>query len=106
MGIKIAPPPTGTEPPHLEILPLLSLRLLHNIMLHPPLPRLARIMLSLILGLLAPVARQPRDRAAHRPRDPVRRARGIVVHLSLGLLLLPLEVLLAARLLEILSHQY
>lgn len=75
-------------------------------MLHPPLPRLARIMLSLILGLLAPVARQPRDRAAHRPRDPVHRARGIVIHLSLGLLLLPLEVLLAARLLEILSHQY
>jgi hypothetical protein len=102
MGINITPPPTGTEPPHLEILPLLRLGLLHNIMLHPPLPRLARIMLSLILGLLALVARQPRDRTAHRPRDPIRRARRIVADLPPSLLLLALEVLLAARLLEIL----
>lgn len=75
-------------------------------MLSTPLPRLARIMLSLILGLLALIARQPRNGTAHCPRDPVRRARGIVVDLSLGLLFLALEVLLAARLLEILCHHH
>lgn len=63
-------------------------------------------MLSLILGLLAAIARQPGNGTAHRPRDPIRRARRVVVDLPLGLLLLALEVLLAARLLEILSHKY
>lgn len=57
---------------------------------------LAGVVLLLVLGLGGRVARDPRDGAAHGARDAVRDAGAQVRELSLGLLLLALEVLVAA----------
>ena len=91
-----------TIPSSLEV--LLSLRLLRDIVLGTTLPRLAGIMLMFILGLLAAVAGETSNRAANSAGDAVSHARCVVADLTLGLLLLSLEVLLATGLLQVLCH--
>ena len=92
-------------PSSLEVpLSALSLCLLRDIVLGTTLPRLASVMLMLVLGLLAVVAGKTSNRAANRAGDAVSHARCVVADLALGLLLLSLEVLLAAGLLQVLCH--
>jgi len=68
--------------------------------LGPALLGLALVVLLLVLALRRRVARHAGHGAAERAAHAVRDARAKVVELALGLLLLALEVLLAAGLLE------
>lgn len=61
---------------------------------------LAGVVLLLVLGLSSRVAGDTGDGAAHRSRDAVRDSRAEVRELALGLLLLALEVLVAALALQ------
>lgn len=61
---------------------------------------LAGVVLLLVLGLGGRVAGDASDGAAHRSRDAVRDPGAEVRELALGLLLLALEVLLAALALQ------
>lgn len=65
-------------------------------MLGTPLRGLAGVVLLLVLGLGGRVAGDAGDGAAHGSRDAVRDPGAEVRELALGLLLLALEVLLAA----------
>lgn len=69
-------------------------------MLSTTLLGLAGVVLLLVLSLSSRVAGDTGDSAAHGSRDAVCDAGTEVVELSLGLLLLALEVLLAALALE------
>lgn len=74
----------------------LSLSLLLDVVLGTALLGLAGVVLLLVLGLGARVTRDAGDGAAHGAGDAVCDARAEVRELALGLLLLALEVLLAA----------
>lgn len=74
----------------------LGLGLLLDVVLGAALLGLAGVVLLLVLGLGGRVARDSRDGAAHGSRDAVRDAGAQVRELPLGLLLLALEVLVAA----------
>lgn len=80
-----------------------SVSLLLKVVLDSALGRLAAVVLGLVLGLLGLVTRQAGDGAADSALDAVADAGGEIAGLALGLLLLALEVLLAARLLELLK---
>ena len=71
-------------------------------MLRAALLCLASIVLLIVLGLGTGVAGQASDSAADSAGDAVANARGEIVKLALGLLLLALKVLFAALLLEVL----
>jgi len=79
---------------------LLGVGLLLDVVLGTALPRLARFVLLLILGLGVAVARKARDGSTDSASEAVGRARGKVAELSAGFLLLARQVLLAARLLQ------
>jgi len=92
--------------PELCSLPSTSIGLLLDVVLSTALLRLADIVLPLVLRLLRAVARHAGDGVAERTRGAIRQARAEVLQLPAGLLLLALEVLLAAGLLEVLgAHQ-
>lgn len=82
------------------ISPLPRLSLLLQIMLHPALLRLARVVPVLVLGLLDPVPSQARDSTAHRTRHAVADSRAEILQLAASLLLLACAVLFAALLFE------
>jgi hypothetical protein len=78
-------------------------RLLLQIRLNTPLPRLSIIMLPLRLGLLCIIASQSCDRATNCASDTVGNSLAQVVYLPRGLLFLALLVLTSAVLLEALG---
>lgn len=69
-------------------------------MLSTTLLSLSGIVLILVLGLLDAITGQARDSASYGASDAVRSSRGKIVELATSLLLLALEVLFTARLLE------
>ena len=72
-------------------------------MLSTALLRLTDVVLPLVLRLLRAIARHASYGIAERTRGAIRQARAEVLQLPTGLLLLALEVLLAAGLLEVLG---
>lgn len=97
LGIKSYWLPSAACPTHLLGA---SLRLLLDIGLSTALLCLAGVVLLLVLGLSGLVARDASDSSADGAADAVGGAGAEVGELALGLLLLTLEVLLAARVLE------
>jgi hypothetical protein len=85
------------------LLPRGSIGLLLDVVLRATLLRLANVMLLLVLGLLAAVARHASDSVAEGAGGAVRQARREIAELSASLLLLALEVLLTAGLLKVLG---
>jgi hypothetical protein len=78
-------------------------RLLLQIRLNTPLPRLSIIMLPLRLSLLRIIPSQTRDRTTNRTSNTVWKALAQVIDLSSSLLFLALRILLLTRLLEVLG---
>lgn len=75
-------------------------------MLGATLSGLASVVLVLVLPLSSSVAGQARDGSADSAADTVTNTPGVVAYLTLGLLLLALEVLLAASLSQALFDVY
>jgi hypothetical protein len=75
-------------------------RLLLQVRLNTPLPRLSIIVLLLRLSLLRIVARQPSNSASNRPANTILNTLSKIRHLSLRLLTLALLVLASTLLLE------
>jgi hypothetical protein len=95
-------------PPHLDVLArlLLSFGLLLKVVLDTALLGLALGVLLVVDSLLVGIASQAGNGTTDGALDAVANARAEVVELALGLLLLALEVLLTASLLERLLFQF
>ena len=82
---------------------MLSISLLLDVVLGTTLLSLAGIVLLLVLGLRTGISRQAGDTSTDGTRHAISNAGAKVVELTLGLLLLSLEVLLATALLQALE---